>query len=151
MAPKKAVAVKKASNLRKSVGGKAKKISKVKKISKAEKISNAKVAHKETPKIEDAADAFKTFSPNINLIGGLCHIRPLGSGKFEIIELDAVSQDVIGSTEMAELIASVPERQVALNIPKQQWNAAILKCDVAVRTTRKHSLLLSITRLGRSG
>ena len=126
MAFKKTNAVKKTSNVCKSLRTKAKKGSGI------EFADNAK-NKMETP----AAQVFATFSTDVVLNEGLNIIRALGGGKYEIINLDTVSQNVIGSVEMAEIVKSVPERQAALGIDKKRWDAAILKCDIAVRITSK--------------
>jgi hypothetical protein len=124
MASKKTNAVKKTSNARNSLRTKAKKGSGI------EVADNAEIQMK-TP----AAQAFATFSTDTVLNEGLNVIRSVGGGKYEIINLDIVSQNVIGSVEMAKIVKSVPERQAALDIEKKRWDAAILKCDIAVRIT----------------
>lgn len=128
MAPKKkATPVKKTSNLRKSTQ------------SRAKKGIDAKVANENTPtpQIENPAEAFKIVSTDVQLGEGICNVRSLGGGRYEIINLNTVSQNAIGSVEMADLVKSVPERLASFDITKTQWDAAMLKCDVAVRITSK--------------
>ena len=104
---------------------------KAKKDSVVEAIANIE------PTIDDAANVFTTFSTSVVLYGGLNVIRPLGDGKYEIINLNATTQNVVGSVDMAMLVKTVPERQAALTIDEKQWDAAKLKCNVAVRITSK--------------
>jgi hypothetical protein len=135
MPPKRATAVKKVAKTRRTPRTKLKE-------------SQSKVEDKETAKTETPADIFATFSTDVVLNEGLNIIRSLGNGKYEVVSLDTVSQNAIGSVEAADLIKSVPEREVALQISKQQWEAAILKCDVAVRITSRYFFFVTLE--GRS-
>lgn len=144
MAPKKAAVVKKAPKARKSPSTKAKK------EPDTQVADDANIAENDEAQKDSPADIFTTFSTDVNLKEGLSVVRSLGGGKYEIVSLDGVSQNVIGSNEAAELIKSVPERQNALDISKKQWDAAIVKCDVAVRITSKYFLDDSISLLRAS-
>jgi hypothetical protein len=88
-------------------------------------------------KVDGPADVLTTFSTDVILTSGLNVVRSLGGGKYEIVNLDTISQNVVGSNDFAALLTAVPERQAALTVSKVRWDAAILKCDVAVRLTSK--------------
>jgi hypothetical protein len=87
---------------------------------------------------------FQTFATDATLQAGLCIVRPLGYGEYELINLDTASANIVGDIATAEFIKSAPERKVAMQVGKQRWDSAINKCDVAVRITGK-SLLPSVT------
>ena len=127
-----------------------KKITMVRKPSKPRKAERpntkaknvAKNEDRDTVKVETPTDIFTTFSTDAVLKDGLNVIRSLGNGKYEIVSLDTVSQNAIGSVETAEFIKSDPKRRAALHIGKKQWDAAELKCDVAVRITGEYFVYL---------
>lgn len=96
-----------------------------------------KVLKVEDPPIETAAEIFTILSTKAPLQAGLCIVRPLGGGRFELVSLDKVPQGMIGSEEAAELMQSVPERKAAMKISEGQWNSAKLKCDAVIRATGK--------------
>ena len=128
MASRKGLDARKVSKIRKSLYNKAKNDSAV------EVDDDSKVA------TENPAEAFATFSTSVVLHDGLNVVRSLGGRKYEIISLDAISQNAVGSVEMAEIVRSIPARQAALDIDKKQWDAAMLKCNIAVRITSQRPL-----------
>ena len=83
---------------------------------------------------------FQTFVTDAALQAGLCIIRPLGDGEYELINLDTAGANTIGDVATAEFIKSVPERKAAMRVGKKRWDSAINKCDVAVRVTGKYIL-----------
>jgi hypothetical protein len=106
---------------------------------------DTKAEFKETAEVQTPADIFPTFTidaPAGAVKGGLNIIRPLGNGKYEIVNLDSISQNVLGSEEAAEFIKSDPARLAAMKIAKKDWDSAMLKCDIAVRITGKSLLVV---------
>ena len=96
-------------------------------------------------KVQTVADIFPTFKidgPPGALKPGLSIVLPLTNGKVEIVNLDAICQNVLGSEEMAEYIKSNPNRLAAMMVSQKEWLSAIAKCDIAVRVTSKSFLVL---------
>jgi hypothetical protein len=102
--------------------------------------ANVEAQVKSVVKVQTVADIFPTFKidgPPGALKPGLSIVLPLADGKVEIVNLDTICQNVLGSEEMAEYVKSNPERLAAMMVSQKEWLSAIAKCDIAVRVTSK--------------
>lgn len=75
--------------------------------------------------------AFQTFKSNKKLEGGLCLVRPLGGGKYEIINVEKVDQELFTSKETGRMVKADESRRMALSIDEQVWKTAQFKCTQA--------------------
>ncbi|KAE8442390.1 hypothetical protein EG329_003406 [Mollisiaceae sp. DMI_Dod_QoI] len=77
---------------------------------------------------------FETFESDKKLDPGLCIVRPLGGGKYEIVNLQHVDQQQLSSQETGLTIRHNEGRRGALTIEKEDWQMAILKCEQAIKS-----------------
>lgn len=107
--------------------------------------AKVKAQVKSAAKVQTVADIFPTFKihgPPGALKSGLSIVLPLTDGKVEIVNLDTICQNVLGSEEMAAYIKTNPERLAAMMVSQKEWLSAIAKCDIAVRVTSTSFLVL---------
>jgi len=79
-------------------------------------------------------EAFETFTTEKQLEGGLCIVRSLGGGEYEIVNLKSVDRDLISSEEVGRSINEDRERFQAFQIDEAAWNDAKLKVGQAVKS-----------------
>lgn len=79
-------------------------------------------------------DIFTTFTSDKDLGAGLCVIRNLGGGKYEIVNLNDVPRVFLGAEQSTEI---VKERRDMFNIPAEQWVDAKFKASLAVQNAGK--------------
>jgi predicted nucleic acid-binding Zn-ribbon protein len=80
---------------------------------------------------------FTVFNADETLEEGLCVIRSLGGGMYELVNLKNAPRFDIATEETGEIIKTVPERRGMLDIPAEQWEAARVKAELAVRSAGK--------------
>jgi hypothetical protein len=74
---------------------------------------------------------FKVFKSDEKLDEGLCVVRNLGNGIYELVNLDHTPQDDMAAEKMGEMIKAVPGRREMLSISVKQWEEVRLKVDLA--------------------
>jgi hypothetical protein len=82
--------------------------------------------------LKKSAPVFQTIKSNKKIQGGLAIVRDLGGGKYEIISLKNVDQEAFSSKETGVLIKANDARRAAINLGKDDWEAAAFKCAMAV-------------------
>jgi hypothetical protein len=75
------------------------------------------------------ARVFDTFSTTKILQDGLCLLRCLGDGKYEIVNLDNIPRTTLSSEEAGRELASVPERGNLFHVRESRWEDAMEKCS----------------------
>lgn len=85
-------------------------------------------------KIEPISTTFKTTA---KLANGLCIVRQVGVGKFEIINLSTVPDGTLGSEEVGAMIANNSTLANMIDISQQEWNNARVKCQQGLMSARK--------------
>jgi len=93
----------------------------------------SKTAHKEYSRVVVKPTLiFETFKTNKSLQDGLCVVRSLGAGKYELINLNTVDGAAFSSEEIGGRIKSVPECLKLLQTTNENWEVAKLKVGQAV-------------------
>lgn len=77
---------------------------------------------------------FETFKTNKTLEDGLCVVRALGGGRYEIVNLKNVDQEHFSSEEMGSVINSNDSRREALDVDEKEWDTAKFTLGQAVRS-----------------
>lgn len=78
---------------------------------------------------------FQTFeSDNKNLGAGLCILRDLGDGIYEIVNLKTVDHSSLTSKELGLTLKNDDTRLAALSVGKEEWQLAQFKCEQAVKS-----------------
>lgn len=83
---------------------------------------------------------FTVFNADEKLDEGLCLIRSLGDGKYELVNLEYAPRADIATEETGEIIKAIPGRRDMLAITTEQWEDAKLKADLAVKSAGKLSM-----------
>lgn len=83
------------------------------------------------------SEAFETFESKQYLRDGLCVIRHLGGRKYELVNLQHVDNDVMGSEEVGAYIRSDPERLGTLEGVRETWNTSRLNFVQATNSASK--------------
>lgn len=79
------------------------------------------------PRQDDVEDpfaqtpVFQGFTTDAKLFGGLCVIRPLGKGRFEVLNLQRAPLQDLTSYDSAQLLAEDQGRLDSLNNIKRNW------------------------------
>lgn len=84
---------------------------------------------------------FETFTTKKKLAPGLCIVRPLGGGKYELVNLDHVDQETFSSEETGNMLKDDGDRLVAL-AQQVNWDASKFKVQQAVASASEPSLHL---------
>ncbi|KAH7317698.1 hypothetical protein BKA65DRAFT_381132, partial [Rhexocercosporidium sp. MPI-PUGE-AT-0058] len=71
------------------------------------------------------------------LADGLCVVRALGGGRYEIVNLTDISQEQFSSEETGALIQADGGRRGILALDDKEWEAAKFNCGQAVRSADK--------------
>lgn len=87
--------------------------------------------------VNQSRQVFETFTSTEKLDMGLCIVRPLGGGKYELINLTQVNQQVFSSKETGLMIQDNEARLQAIGMSKEQWDLAKFKCDQAMKSASK--------------
>lgn len=82
---------------------------------------------------------FTTFETNDPVEEGLCVIRSLGGGKYELVNLKNVPRFDIATEETGEVIKATPGRRDMLAIPPEQWEDAKVKAELAIKSAGESS------------
>lgn len=85
---------------------------------------------------------FETFSTKTKLQEGICAVRPLGGGKYEIVNLSVVELPRFGTEEIGALLKNTPALLNLLDVKDEDWNNVKLKAQQAVASSSE-----SLTRL----
>jgi len=70
---------------------------------------------------------------------GLCIVRSLGGGKYELVNLNTVPRGLIASEDTGNILKGDPERRQMFAINKEQWDEAILKSELAAKSAGEQS------------
>lgn len=91
---------------------------------------------------EEAEDkpVFTEFEADEELEEGLCIVRSLGGGKYEIVNLNASSRGLLGSEETGSMIKGNEERREMFSISKEQWEEAMVKTELAAKSAGKWTM-----------
>jgi hypothetical protein len=68
---------------------------------------------------------------------GLCIVRSLGGGKYELVNLNATSRGLIGSEDIGDMIKGDEARREMFRISKEKWDEAIVKTELAAKSAGK--------------
>lgn len=79
---------------------------------------------------------FTTFSTDDKLDEGICIIRNLGGGKYEIVNLKNVHRVEMGAEATGEIVKSISGRLEMLDIKEKDWEEANVKALMAVKSAR---------------
>jgi len=85
---------------------------------------------------------FETFKTNKKLDDGLCVVRALGGGRYEIVNLKNVDQEQFSSEEMGFVINNNDSRREVLDVDEKEWEAAKFTLGQAVRSASKFFYML---------
>jgi hypothetical protein len=107
-----------------------------------ESIPVAEVAAVENEPVEAVIVAppttvFEKFSTKTKLEEGICVVRPLGGGKYELVNLSKVDLQRLSSEEVGRQIKSTPELLNLLNVANNDWDQLKLKSGQAVASASK--------------
>jgi hypothetical protein len=80
---------------------------------------------------------FTVFESGATLEEGLCVVRSLGGGKYELVNLDAIPRNYIASEETGITIKNIPERREMFAITKERWEEASVKIELAAKSAGK--------------
>ncbi|PMD54178.1 uncharacterized protein K444DRAFT_136978 [Hyaloscypha bicolor E] len=83
-------------------------------------------------------EVFATFEAGTELEEGLCIVRSLGGGKYELVNLNTVPRGLIASEDTGNILKGDPERRGMFAINKEQWDEAILKTELAAKSADGH-------------
>ncbi|TVY68928.1 hypothetical protein LSUE1_G004834 [Lachnellula suecica] len=103
---------------------------------------NAAVEPEEPEEAEEAVivappkPIFETFSTKTKLQSGICVVRELGGGKFELVNLSQVNLQSFSSEEIGRQIQKTPELLSLLDISKEDWRQLQLKSHQAVASAK---------------
>ncbi|KAL3420129.1 hypothetical protein PVAG01_08628 [Phlyctema vagabunda] len=81
-----------------------------------------------------ASTIFQTFRTEADLAQGLCVLRSLGGGLYEVVNLQKVSLPTVSSEEMGAVIRGNQDRRAALDINPKVWEEVQLKALQGVRS-----------------
>ena len=84
------------------------------------------------PAAKDPDAIFKTFKSNIELSAGLCIVRSLGKGRYEIVNLHSVTALDLTTQTMTETLQREQGRLAMFEVKTHDWKNAIFACDQAV-------------------
>lgn len=85
-----------------------------------------------TPVVAKPAPIFETFKSNKNLQDGLCVLRSLGGGKYELVNLSTVDGAAFSSEDIGNRIKRIPECLKLLQTTNENWDEVKLKVGQAV-------------------
>ena len=77
---------------------------------------------------------FTVFKAKEELEGGLCIVRSLGGGKYELVNLNTVPRGLLGCEETGEMVKGNEDRRAMFAIDKKHWEEAIAKTEMAVKS-----------------
>ncbi len=80
---------------------------------------------------------FTVFESEAPLEEGLCVVRSLGGGKYELVNLDAVPRNYLASEEIGITIKNIPQRREMFTITKERWQEASVKIELAAKSAGK--------------
>ncbi|PBP24038.1 hypothetical protein BUE80_DR005167 [Diplocarpon rosae] len=80
---------------------------------------------------------FQIVKVDRKLEDGLCLVRALGHGRYELVNLKNVDHDIISSKETGVMIKADEERLNAFKLDKKEWEATAFKCHMAVGSADK--------------
>jgi hypothetical protein len=90
--------------------------------------------------VEEAKkEVFAIFEAGTELEEGLCIVRSLGGGKYELVNLNTVPRGLIASEDTGNILKGDPERRQMFAINKEQWDEAILKTELAAKSAGEQS------------
>jgi hypothetical protein len=98
----------------------------------------ADVAIDETPVVKqprvlrNIIDVFQTFSTKSTLQNGLCIIRGLGKGKYEIVNLDSLTADDLTTPGIKAKLSRDKGRVDMFDIQPIDWEGVQFKCNQAL-------------------
>jgi len=110
-----------------------------------EAISVPEVAELEEEPVEAVVVApprpvFEKFSTKAKLEEGICVVRPLGGGKYELINLSKVDLQRLSSEEVGRQIKDTPPLLSLLDLANNNWDQLKLKSGQAVASASKYQL-----------
>jgi hypothetical protein len=76
---------------------------------------------------------FTVFKSDEELDEGLCIVRSLGEGRYELVNLEHSHRFDLAKEETGEIIKAVPERRQMLAISAKQWEDVKVKTQMAVK------------------
>jgi hypothetical protein len=88
---------------------------------------------------EEEKEVFTTFETGEELKEGLCIVRSLGGGKYELVNLNTVPRSRLASENTGDILKGDPERRAMFTINKEQWNEAIVKTEMAANSAGEFS------------
>ncbi|CAL3968007.1 unnamed protein product [Diplocarpon coronariae] len=86
---------------------------------------------------KEPKNIFQVVRVNKKLEDGLCLVRALGHGRYELVNLKNVNHDEISSEETGVMIKADEQRLNAFKLDKKEWDAAAFKCHMAVGSANK--------------
>ncbi|KAE9370692.1 hypothetical protein N431DRAFT_546473 [Stipitochalara longipes BDJ] len=81
---------------------------------------------------------FTEFEADEELEEGLCIVRSLGGGKYELVNLNTVPRALLGSEQTGDMIKGNDERRAMFTIDKEQWEEVIVKTELAAKSADGH-------------
>lgn len=75
---------------------------------------------------------FATFSTNTELEQGLCVVRPLGGGEYEIVNLQKITAHDVTTPQMNEIFSSDEKKLAMFDVDEKSWKEAAFVCNQAV-------------------
>jgi hypothetical protein len=84
-------------------------------------------------------ETFATFKSKHHLRDGLSLVRHLGGGKYEVINLQYVDPDIMGSEEVGNYLRSDPKRMEAFSQAKEGFTNSKLSIEQAANSASKSS------------
>lgn len=79
--------------------------------------------------LKDPATVFRSFSTKADIESGLCVVRSLGKGKYEIVNLQNITAYDLTTPSMTEQLQSNKERLAMFGLDKEDWKKATFICD----------------------
>jgi hypothetical protein len=80
---------------------------------------------------------FTVFESEAPLEEGLCVVRSLGGGKYELVNQDAIPRNHLASEDTGVTIKDIPERREMFAITQERWQEALVKIELAAKSAGK--------------
>jgi predicted nucleic acid-binding Zn-ribbon protein len=77
---------------------------------------------------------FTVFRSENKLDEGICVIRSLGDGNYELVNLNNAHHSDMAAEKTGEIIKAVPGRRDMLAIPSELWNDVQAKAEIAIKS-----------------
>lgn len=85
---------------------------------------------------------FETFSTKTKLESGLCIVRPLKNGKYELVNLTQVDLEHISSAEIGHQIQQKPQLLELLDTTVKDWEQLKLKSTQTLASASKLKIII---------